>query len=194
MTKDGKTSLGELFQRALVYGAKAHEGHARKGSGVPYYSHPLQVAGIALEHGADEEQAVAALLHDVIEDTPTTHADLARTFGMRVADIVRALSDTEDHEAKAPWRQRKVEYLAHLSTVGPDVALVSCADKLHNARSILMDLRAHGPDFMERTFSGKREGTLWYYRALVDTFADLDVPATLQRELRIVVEELEARA
>ncbi len=182
-----KTTLGPLFEQAVVHGARAHAPHRRKGTGTPYFAHPLQVAGIALEHGADEEQAAAALLHDVIEDTAISHAELAETFGERVADIVRDCSDTEDHEDKGDWRERKERYLAHLRQAGPDVALVSCSDKLHNARSIVMDLRTHGPSFLDNTFTGKREGTLWYYGELVEIFAALDVPEALCRELRITV-------
>ena len=189
-----KTTLGTLFQDALVYGAKAHDGHLRKGTQAPYYSHPLQVAGIALEHGADEEQAAAALLHDVLEDTDATHGDLAARFSERVAYIVRGCSDTEDHEAKEAWRPRKEKYLADLRQAGPDIALVSCADKLHNARSIAMDLRMHGASFLDKHFKGKRDGSLWYYRQLVEIFAGLDVPKALQNELKIAVESLEALA
>lgn len=191
MTTETPIRLSELFEKAVVYGARAHDGDVRKKTTTPYFSHPLQVAGIALEHGADEEQAAAALLHDVIEDTAVTHAELAHEFGARVADIVRACSDTEDHEEKGDWRRRKVDYLAHLKSAGPDVALVSCADKLHNARSIVMDLRAQGPGFLDKTFTGKRKGTLWYYGELVEVFAGLDVPAVLREELRIAVEAMQ---
>lgn len=173
---------------------EAHTQHVRKGTAVPYFSHPLQVAAICLEHGADEEQAAAALLHDVIEDTPTTHAEIAEAFGSRVADIVRACSDTEDHEEKSEWRGRKERYLGHLRTQLRDVTTVSCADKLHNARSIVTDLRTHGPDFLDKTFTGKRDGTLWYYQALVEVFAGLDVPEALRRELEITVSNMVALA
>jgi len=185
--------LGALFQDAFAYAADAHANQRRKASGTPYISHPMQVAGLALEHGADEELAAAALLHDVIEDTPTTHAELAERFTRRIADIVRACSDTEDHEEKSAWRPRKEAYLAHLRTESVDAALVSCADKVHNARSILSDLRTQGPSSFDR-FTGKRDGTLWYYRALVDTFQTLDVPTALLCELEIAVEGMEALA
>lgn len=190
-TTDGP--LGELFERALCFATRAHNGHWRKGSTIPYISHPLQVAGIALEYGADEEQAAAALLHDVIEDTPTTRAEIRGEFGPRVADIVWACSDTDDHEAKGAWRPRKEAYFADLRQEGPDAALVSCSDKVHNARSIVADLRLAGPDFFER-FTGKRDGTLWYYRSLVEIFEGLDVPAGLLGELRTAVESMEALA
>lgn len=193
MTKPEKLKLDELFEGALLFAKRAHDGQYRKGAHVPYISHPMQVAGLAIEYGADQEQAAAALLHDVIEDTPATHAALATEFGPRVADIVRGCSDTEDHTTKSEWRPRKESYLAHLREAGPDVALVSCADKLHNARSIVADLRTDGVAFFE-TFTGKRDGTLWYYRSLVEVFKGHDLPAGLVSELRVAVETMEALA
>ena len=134
--------LTARFREALVYAAEKHDGQTVKTTGAPYILHPMQVAGIALEYGADEEQAIAALLHDVLEDTPTTYDEIEKAFGTRVADIVRACSDTEDHEEKGPWKQRKQAYLELLAQKDADTALVSCADKLHNARRIVADLRA----------------------------------------------------
>jgi len=191
MTKTESQKLGPLFEDALAYAKEKHDGQWRKGKSVPYISHPMQVAGIALEYGADEDQAAAALLHDVIEDTPTTYEDILEAFNERVAGIVRACSDAEDHEAKSDWRPRKETYLAHLREAGPDVALVSCSDKLHNARSIVADLRTDGPTFFER-FTGKRDGTLWYYSSLVEIFEAHDLPDGLVAELRIAVEAMEA--
>jgi (p)ppGpp synthase/HD superfamily hydrolase len=193
MTKTENQKLGTLFESALVYAKEKHDGQWRKGSGIPYISHPMQVAGIALEYGADEEQAAAALLHDVIEDTPTTYEDIREAFNERVAEIVRACSDAEDHESKAEWRDRKETYLERLKTKGADVALVSCSDKLHNARSIVADLRTEGPAFFER-FTGKRDGTLWYYRSLVEVFGTLEVPAGLLAELDLAVMAMEELA
>ena len=191
--------LSAAFEKALVYATRKHDGQTVKTTGAPYILHPLQVAGIALEHGADETQAVAALLHDVLEDTPTTYEELEAEFGTRVADIVRALSDTEDHEEKGPWRERKQDYLELLATKDADTALVSCADKVHNARRIVSDLRACGEDAKAKEafwnhFRGRRDGSLWYYRALLDTLAGLGVPPRLLAELRVAVEAMEALA
>lgn len=187
------TALTERFEEALAFATRAHRGQERKGSGTPYVAHVLQVAGIALEHGADEDQAIAALLHDVIEDTAFTRDDIAAQFGERVADIVEHCSDADGPEARPPWRARKESYLAHLRSADADTALVSCADKLHNARSIVTDLLASGPTVWER-FKGRRDGSLWYYGALVSIFRDLDVPAALACELERTVERMEAEA
>jgi len=187
--EDATGKLGQRFRDALAFALEAHTGQVRKGSGTPYVAHPLQVAGIAIEHGADEDQAIAALLHDVIEDTSFSHADLERRFGRRVADIVQACSDAEGPEDKPAWRDRKERYLAHLAEADADLALVSCADKLHNARSILTDLRTHGEAVWER-FKGRRDGSLWYYGRLVEVLADREVPAALLRELTGAVQAI----
>jgi (p)ppGpp synthase/HD superfamily hydrolase len=176
------TRLGQLFRTALLFAVDAHAGQTRKATDAPYVCHPLQVAGIALEHGADEEQAAAALLHDVLEDTAFTYEDVEARVSRRVADIVRACSDSEDPQAKEPWRERKERYLASLRDASPEVALVAAADKLHNARSIVTDLYALGPAAFER-FKGRRDGTLWYYGELRDLFGHRDVPAPLRDEL-----------
>lgn len=192
----GGVRLADAFEKALLYATRKHDGQTVKTTGTPYILHPLQVAGIALEYGADETQAVAALLHDVLEDTPTTYEEIETEFGSRVADIVRALSDTEDHEEKGPWRGRKEDYLALLATKDADTALVSCADKVHNARRIVADLRACEGDPAAKEafwghFRGGRDGSLWYYRALLETLATLDVPPRLLTELRVAVETME---
>lgn len=181
--------LGEKFQEALAFAVAAHDGQERKTTGVPYVSHPLQVAGIALEHGASEKVAIAALLHDVIEDTSYTHADLAERFGSTVADIVLGCSDADGPEVKGAWRPRKQEYLEHLQACDDATVLVSCADKLHNVRTILTDLRAIGPSVWER-FSGRCEGSLWYYTELARIFESRDLPPSLVQELRRTVDAL----
>lgn len=183
------TRLGTLFRDALVFAVQAHDGQTRKTTAAPYLSHPLQVAGIALEHGADEEQAAAAILHDTLEDTSTTHAELDAHFGRRVADIVRACSDTETPDDKPPWRERKEAYLARLAVAPADVALVAAADKLHNARSLLTTLRTEGLAVFD-AFTGKREGTRWYYGALLEALDADRVPAALADELTRTIRTL----
>lgn len=181
------------FKDALAYTADAHAHQVRKGTAIPYIAHLLAVASIALEHGADEEEAIAALLHDVVEDAggPPRLADVAARFGPRVAAIVDGCTDAYV-EPKPTWHPRKEAYLAHLETASASVLLVSAADKLHNARAILADHRTIGPAIWDR-FKGGRAGTLWYYRALADTFTRRR-PGRLAAELADVVSELERLA
>lgn len=181
------------FKDALAYAADAHAHQTRKGTSIPYIAHVLAVASIALEHGADEDEAIAALLHDVVEDAGGRPrlADVAARFGARVAAIVDGCTDAYV-EPKPAWRPRKEAYLAHLETAPASVLLVSAADKLHNARAILADHRAIGPAIWGR-FNGGRAGTLWYYRALADAFTRR-CPGRLATEIADVVTALESRA
>jgi (p)ppGpp synthase/HD superfamily hydrolase len=162
--------LSERFDRGLLLASALHRAQVRRDSGVPYVAHLLAVTGLALEHGADEDMAIAALLHDAVEDQgglPT--ADRIRAeFGARVHDLVLALSDTTD-TPKPPWRARKLAYLQHLASAAPDVLLLSCCDKVHNARSIVED-HAHVGTAIWQRFRGQRDGTLWYYRELATIF------------------------
>jgi (p)ppGpp synthase/HD superfamily hydrolase len=186
----GRSCLTARFEDALGYAVRLHAGQLRKGTAIPYVAHPLAVAGLVLEHGGDEDEAIAALLHDAAEDCggrPVLDEICAR-FGERVAAIVEGCSDSLTAGEKAPWWERKTEYLKHLRKAPPSVRLVSAADKLHNARAILADYRAIGDDLWER-FTAKRDGTLWYYGTLVDLFRDLG-PHHLAEELTRVVSEL----
>ena len=149
---------------ALALVAEAFATRRRKGSAIPYLSHLLAVTALVMEHGGDEEQAIAAILHDYLEDIPGASAsELEQRFGRRVAWLVTSLSDATDATNKAPWRARKEAYLAHLRDAPADVKLVSAADKLHNAESVLRDHELVGMRIFER-FSAPRESTLWYYR------------------------------
>ncbi|HNR33022.1 MAG TPA: HD domain-containing protein [Candidatus Hydrogenedentes bacterium] len=140
-----------------------HRHQRRKMSGAPYMTHLLSVAALVGEYGGDEDQFIAALLHDAVEDAGgrATFERLRAEFGDRVADYVWACSDSAE-DPKPPWRPRKERYLAHLREAPPDVRLISAADKLHNARSLAADLRRIGPAVWEH-FKGGHEGTLWYY-------------------------------
>jgi (p)ppGpp synthase/HD superfamily hydrolase len=163
--------LSERFQQALVYAAELHREQMRKGSSTPYVAHLLGVASLALEYGANEDEAIAALLHDAIEDQggDATRQEIRRRFGDVVTAIVDGCTDAEV-TPKPPWRARKEAYIAHIAEgPSPSVRLVSSADKLHNARSILSDFRTLGDAVWSR-FKGGRDGTLWYYRALVDAY------------------------
>ncbi len=134
-----------------------------------------RVCALVLEYGGDDDQAIAGLLHDVIEDCGEQHRAVVRaTFGDRVADIVEGCTDgvPDSEGVKAPWRQRKAAYLAHLRDAPPDTLLVSACDKLHNARAIAADVRSIGDEVFTR-FKAGREGTLWYYGALLDVFGAL---------------------
>jgi (p)ppGpp synthase/HD superfamily hydrolase len=182
--------LTARFEEALLYACQLHARQVRKASNVPYVAHLLSVAAIALEHGATEDEAIAALLHDAIEDQGgvPTGAEIRRRFGGEVADIVEGCTDA-DTIPKPPWRARKEKYLAHLPTASASVQLVSAADKLHNARSLVADYRLHGENLWER-FSGGRDGTLWYYRAVVIALGRTPI-SELVSELDRVVGELE---
>jgi GTP pyrophosphokinase len=182
--------LSNRFTEALTYATELHANQVRKGSGVPYIAHLLGVASIALEYGASEDEAIAALLHDAIEDQggAATREEIRRRFGDTVTEIVDGCTDAEIIP-KPPWRQRKEAYIAHIPNASPSVLLVSAADKLHNARSILKDYRILGEAVWER-FKGGKEGSLWYYRALVEAFRQTgSIP--LIDELERVVSDLE---
>jgi GTP pyrophosphokinase len=184
--------LGEAFDDALVYASDLHREQPRKGGHVPYVSHLLGVTSLVIEEGGTETQAIAALLHDAVEDQgglPRLEEIRAR-FGDDVADIVLACTDSTE-DPKPPWRVRKEAYVAHLPVARPDALLVSVADKVHNARSILLDLRSDGVGMFDR-FTGGREGTLWYYRTLVGTYRGIEgFRSRLIDELDRVVTEIE---
>lgn len=159
--------LSERFEQALTWAAQLHAEQERKSTGIPYVSHLMSVCALALEHGADEDEAIAALLHDAVEDQggQETLDEIRARFGDRVAEIVDGCTDAYV-QPKPPWRERKEAYVAHLQEAPPSTCLVSGSDKLHNARCILADLRADGPVIFEQ-FRGKKDGTLWYYQAVV---------------------------
>jgi (p)ppGpp synthase/HD superfamily hydrolase len=181
--------LTHRFELALLYAAALHREQVRKGTAIPYVSHLLAVTSLVLEHGGIEDQAIAALLHDALEDQPTrtSYAEIRDRFGEAVAQIVRACSDAET-SPKPPWRQRKETYLAHLRGAPADACLVSWADKLHNARAILSDYRVLGDSLWSR-FNASKADILWYYCGLVDAFRD-KVPKNLWEELQRTVSAL----
>jgi hypothetical protein len=182
--------LGPRFDRAFILARELHANQTRKGTDIPYISHLLGVASLVLEDGGDEDEAIAALLHDAVEDQGgrPTLGRIRKLFGRRVARIVQACSDT-DVVPKPPWRERKEAYLAHLRDPGlPAGAVrVSLADKLHNARAILFDLSA-GQDVFSR-FSADRTQQHWYYDELAKTFADVS-ESSMAAELRRTVDTI----
>ncbi len=184
-------ALGPRLQRAFRYAAEKHAGQTRKQSAVPYLSHLMAVASLVLEAGGDEDMAIAALLHDVVEDCggmPRLR-EVRKMFGPRVAKIVEGCTDSFG-EPKAEWVERKKDYLREVKHADAETRLVSASDKLHNVRTILTDYRQHG-DVIWTRFSGKKDGTLWYYRALSDEYQRRG-PNRITRELAIAVAELES--
>jgi hypothetical protein len=171
--------LGPRFTEALTTAAEIHRQQQRKGAGIPYVSHLLAVTAVALEFGADEDEAIAALLHDAIEDAPRALGPeqalvvrrwLGWRFGDRVLRIVEACTDAET-DPKPPWRVRKEQYIESIPEKTASDVLVSAADKLHNVRTILRDFQALGDAVWDRfkPAAGK-SGTLGYYRGLVIAF------------------------
>ena len=180
---------------ALAAAAQIHGIQARKGTTIPYLSHLLGTCAIALDYGATEDEGIAALLHDAIEDGQPTEAARATvwSFGDEVGRIVEGCTDADTHP-KPPWRERKEAYLAGLAAEDRSTLLVSASDKLHNARSIVRDLRVVGEDLWER-FSAPKDQTLWYYRSLVTAYRGnpAHTPALID-ELDRTVTEMETLA
>ncbi|RUP25255.1 MAG: HD domain-containing protein [Curvibacter sp.] len=166
------------FTQAISLAATAHEGQVRKGTSIPYITHPVAVAALVAQYGGDEDQQIAALLHDVLEDGGPQYADqIGERFGARVLDMVQActdgMPDAQGH--KAPWTERKRAYLQHLKTASDEALLVSGCDKLNNARAILDDLVTIGPAVFDR-FNAKLDGAVWYYEALSLLFTERKAP------------------
>jgi (p)ppGpp synthase/HD superfamily hydrolase len=185
--------LTPRFDDALAYASALHRSQTRKGTAIPYVSHLLAVAAIALENGADEDQAIAALLHDAVEDQGglAQLAAIRARFGDEVAAIVADCTDAHE-EPKPAWRPRKEAYIASLAHKPARSLAVSLADKTHNAAAINADLRAIGSAVWDR-FTGGRDGTLWYYRALSNAFAAL-VPGIAAARFGREVAEMEELA
>jgi (p)ppGpp synthase/HD superfamily hydrolase len=183
--------LGPRFLRAFEFAAKKHAKQTRKASTIPYIAHLMGVASLVLEAGGDEDLAIAALLHDVVEDCggAPMQREVGRRFGAGVAKIVDGCTDA-DTSPKPPWRERKEKYIARLRKEDAETRLVSAADKLNNVRSILSDYRAVGESVWSR-FAGGRDGTLWYYRTLRDEFL-CSKPNRITRDLELAVNELES--
>ncbi|HEY6770752.1 MAG TPA: HD domain-containing protein [Candidatus Sulfotelmatobacter sp.] len=183
--------LGSRFLEAFEFAAEKHRGQTRKASGIPYIGHLMGVASSVLEAGGDEDLAIAALLHDVVEDCgglPMLN-EVRRHFGRRVARIVDECTDAYT-DPKPAWRERKEQYLRRLRKADAASRLVSVADKLNNVRSILSDYREIGESIWTR-FNGGREGTLWYYRVLLAEFLRRK-PNRITRDFALAVNDLES--
>jgi len=186
---------------ALLFALEKHADQSRKGTAIPYVTHLLAVAALVGESGGSEEEMLAALLHDAVEDgggAPVL-GEIRQRFGNGVAEIVDACTDDDSGGEKAPWLERKRAHLEHLAKAPLNVLRVACADKLHNASAIARDFRDQGPAVFQR-FRGDREGTLWYYRSLARILGALvlDEPEldpgfrSMIRDLRETVASLES--
>ncbi|MFA5882666.1 MAG: HD domain-containing protein [Acidimicrobiia bacterium] len=188
--------LGARFSEAVRWAAMLHADDVRKGTRIAYVSHLLAVASLVLEDGGSEEEAIAAMLHDTIEDRATPEAEIRARFGQPIADIVVACSEPPGIDRNAAtWRERKQHYLHHLAAgVSESARRVAAADKLHNARSILSDLRDHGPAVWEK-FNAPVEDQRWYYTELarvLTTAHDGPTVRELQRVVDALVAEIDA--
>ena len=190
---NGKRVVTPRFIEALGYAARLHAKQVRKRTERPYVGHLLSVTSIVIEYGGDEAMAIAALLHDAVEDQGglTRLREIRKKFGARVARIVDGCTDSYT-EPKPPWRERKLAYIERVASEPDDVRLVSAADKLSNVRETIHDLRVHGDAVFEK-FQGKKDGTLWYYRALVEVFRKAGANPLIE-ELDRAVTELESLA
>lgn len=182
--------LNSRFDQALLLATELHRDQTRKGSGAPYVSHLLAVAALVVEHGGEEDVAVAALLHDAVEDQggDPVRRRIREQFGERVAALVEGCTDT-DEIPKPPWQARKEAFIAELGGAPPEVCLIVACDKLHNASATLDDLRVDGEAVWSK-FKGGRDGTLWYLRSVMEII-EPDLPQRLAGRLRRTIEELE---
>lgn len=200
--------LGARYYQAFEYANKWHFNQVRKSTSLPYILHPMGVASLVLEAGGDEDQAIAALLHDVPEDCggEVRLTEIRELFGTRVEQIVRDCSDTlvADRADKAPWRQRKQAHIDHVKTADFDTLLVVAADKLHNGRSIATDLdnfksvvwdRFNAWDIdgnNERIAGSCASNVIWYYTGMCSALSARDVSQTLIKPLERVISQMKA--
>ena len=180
-----------LYEAAMIFAVRAHNGQVRKGTDIPYITHPLAVAEIVRVQGGSEEQVAGALLHDVVEDGGGLKVlnNIRTLFGETVSEIVLACSDSTE-QPKPEWWTRKKRYVAHIATMSPTALLVSLADKVHNVSAIEVDLELVGEKIFDRFKTGK-EGTLWYYRALVGVFMERGLYMKLVSEFDRTVGKIE---
>ena len=190
-------AYSKRFDAAVALAIDAFRPITRKGKDVPYIAHLLSVCAMVAEHGGDEDQMIAAVLHDYLEDIEgSTQEELAQRFGPRVARLVAGLSDSVVLP-KPPWKERKVAYIAQLRGEPPELKLISCADKLHNCRGLVRDVRRDGLATLER-FRGRVDGTLWYYQSVYSALREgwEDPPELLQElgdTVRALQDEIQAR-
>lgn len=162
--------LTEKFETALIYATRLHANQYRKVSNTPYISHLLSVAALVLEAGGTEEEAIAGLLHDSIEDQggKQTREEIRQLFGEQIVTIIDGCTECDTHP-KPPWQERKNKYLENIRQASPSIQKVSLADKLHNARSLLSDWQQHG-DIIWQQFKAGKTSTLWFYQQLLQVY------------------------
>lgn len=186
--------LSIQYYRAFEYANQWHRDQARKSTTLPYILHPMGVASLVLEAGGDEEQAIAALLHDVPEDCggEIRLAEILDIFGPRVERMVRGCSDSlvAEREDKAPWRQRKQAHIDHVATADMDTLIVTAADKVHNGRAIATDLQTIGSAVWDR-FNASREDIIWYYSTFFSELHKREVTPALLNPLRTAIAIME---
>ena len=198
----GAGPLSERFDDALLFAARHHRKQLRKGSRVPYMTHLMSVSALVLEHGGSEDQAIAALLHDAVEDAPAGQggavlAEISERFGVAVADMVAACSDglNDSGERRGTWQERKQAYVDGLPHKSLDALVVTAADKTHNGLCIAADVRRYGPDFWS-TFNAAPEELRWYYTSVRDVVAKrlpgISIAAALDRAVVELVTAAEA--
>jgi (p)ppGpp synthase/HD superfamily hydrolase len=188
------TYLTDRFQKAMAYATEFHKDQTRKSTAITYICHPFGVASLVLEAGGDEDQAIAALLHDIPEDCggEPRLKEISEMFGLRVEKIVRGCSDSlvEDPEEKAPWRERKEVHINHLYDADLDTLTVTAADKAHNARSIATDLQNQGPSLWNR-FNADRASIIWYYESVYTVLQAKGVSVALLTPLRSAIDVMQ---
>jgi (p)ppGpp synthase/HD superfamily hydrolase len=192
---DRPASGADRLGRALSLAVAWHGDQRRKTGGAPYISHLLQVAGLVLEHGGTVDQAVAALLHDAVEDTAATLDDVEAEFGPGVAAVVAVCTDTlegDTPEAKSPWAERKAGFVERLRTAPDDAVLVAVCDKRHNLAGLVAEAAAAGiAAISPPRFNAEPAQQLWYYDSVLDAVAGR-IPARLEAETRDLVAALQA--
>jgi (p)ppGpp synthase/HD superfamily hydrolase len=185
--------LTERFEQALLFAARAHAKQTRKGCDIPYFAHLMSVAALVLEHGGGEAEAIAALLHDAVEDQggEAMMGRIEKAFGPKVGALVRGCSE-QVASPKPPWLHRKLDYIDRIAHAEPSVRLIVLADKVHNTRDLLADYRRRGVVTFER-FTGGARGAIWFYRATADALSKAQPPVAgpLVEELERCVSELE---
>ena len=191
MHQQPSVQLSIQYYRAFEYANQWHRDQARKSTTLPYILHPMGVASLVLEAGGDEEQAIAALLHDVPEDCggEIRLTEILEMFGPRVERMVRGCSDSlvAEREDKAPWRERKQAHIDHVATADMDTLIVTAADKVHNGRAIATDLQTIGNEVWGR-FNASREDIIWYYSSFYNELVERKVTPALLNPLRTAIE------
>ena len=177
------------FEQALIYATQLHANQTRKVDKIPYISHLMSVSALILEAGGSEDEAIAGLLHDAVEDQggKATREEIREKFGETVVEIVDGCTET-DITPKPPWKQRKIDYIENIRNGSDSVKLVSLADKLHNARSLLIGYRNKG-DKLWDYFSGSKEDKLWFYGELLKIYQQGNVNF-MTVELERILDEL----